>query len=214
MLPASFAWPGILLLGVWHGVNPGMGWLFAVALGMQDRKRRAVWRALPALALGHAIAIGGVLLLAASVEVVIPLAALRWGVGLLLVLVGVSKLVSSRHPVYGGMRVSSRELTIWSALMASAHGAGLMVVPFVLGRATASPGEHAAHLAISPSGPGPEAAILATALHTVGYLLATGLLAFLVYERLGLSVLKRMWVNLDLMWAATLVATGVLTPFL
>jgi hypothetical protein len=216
MFPESLAWSGILLLGIWHGMNPGMGWLFAVALGMQDRKRRAVWRALPPLALGHGIAIAGALLLAASIEVVIPLAALQWGVGLLLVVFGGSKLVRSRHPRYGGMRMSSRELTVWSALMASAHGAGLMVVPFVLGRVRqdASAGDHTGHLAAIASGPGPDAAIFATALHTGGYLLATCLLAFLVYERLGLSVLKRMWVNLDVVWAMTLVVTGVLTPLL
>lgn len=216
MMPESMAWSGILLLGVWHGVNPAMGWLFAVALGMQDRKRRAVWRALPPLALGHGIAIAGVLVIAASLEVVIPLDVLQWAIGSMLVVFGLWKLVSSRHPRYGGMRVNSRELTIWSALMASAHGAGLMVVPFVLGQAgpTAISPEHAGHMAAMASGTGRDAAILATTLHTAGYLLATGLLAFLVYERLGLSVLKRFWVNVDRVWAVTLIITGVLTPLL
>ena len=209
------AWPGIALLGVWHGVNPGMGWLFAVALGLQYKERRAVWRALPPLALGHAAAIVGVLLLAAGLEVVIPLSALKWVVGVALVSFGILKLVSARHPRYGGMQVNARELTVWSALMAAAHGAGLMVVPFVLGQSAdaRADGEHAGHLAAIASGPGAEAAIIATAVHTAGYLLAACLVAFLVYEHLGVSVIKRWWVNIDRIWAVTLIVTGMLSPF-
>jgi hypothetical protein len=210
------AWPGIALLGIWHGVNPGMGWLFAVALGLQHKEGRAVWRALPPLALGHAAAIAGVLVLAASLEVVIPLSVLRWAVGVTLVGFGMVKLVSSRHPRYGGMQVNAGQLMVWSALMAAAHGAGLMVVPFVLGQSasTAADGEHARHLAAVATGVGAEAAMMATALHTTGYLLAAGFVAFLVYKYLGVSVIKRWWVNIDRIWAMTLIATGVLTPLL
>lgn len=212
----ELAWPAIALLGVWHGVNPGMGWLFAVALGLQHQDGRAVWRALPPLASGHAVAIAAVLLVAASLEVVIPLSALRWVVGVMLVGFGVLKLVSPRHPRYGGMQVSRGQLTLWSALMAAAHGAGLMVVPFVLGQGAhrASGGEHADHLAAVVTGPGAEAAITATALHSAGYLVASGLLAFLVYHYLGVSIIKRWWVNIDRIWAVTLIATGVMTPLL
>jgi hypothetical protein len=214
MMPESMAWPGIALLGVWHGVNPGMGWLFAVALGLQCKERRAVWRAFPPLALGHAVAVAGALLLAVSLEVVVPVSVLRWVVGVTLVGFGISKLVSSRHPRYGGMLVNARQLTVWSALMAAAHGAGLMVVPFVLDGTPrgAAEGPHAGHLAAMTSGPGAEAAVMATVVHTIGYLTAACLLAFLVYEYLGVSVIKRWWVNLDRIWAATLIVTGVLTP--
>lgn len=213
----TFAWPAILLLGIWHGVNPGMGWLFAVALGMQDRKRRAVWRALPPLALGHGLAIAGAILLAAAVGLVVPVGALRWGVAGVLLAFGVWKLRSRRHPRYGGMRVNGRELTVWSALMASAHGAGLMVVPFVLGRdvhAHGGHGGHAEHLAGMVSTAGAESALLATLVHTAGYLLVVGVIAVLVYERLGLRMLQRVWINLDVVWAAALIATAVLTPLL
>lgn len=208
------AWPGIALLGVWHGMNPGMGWLFAVALGLQYRERRAVWRAFPPLALGHALAVAGALLLAVSLEVVVPVSVLRWVVGVTLVGFGISKLLSGRHPRYGGMRVNARQLTVWSALMAAAHGAGLMVVPFVINGKTAdlADGPHAGHLAAVASGSGAEAAVVATVIHTIGYLSAACLLAFLVYEYLGVSVIRRWWVNLDRIWAATLIVTGVLTP--
>lgn len=213
----TFAWTGVLLLGVWHGLNPGMGWLFAVALGMQDRKRRAVWRALPPLALGHGIAIAGTILLAAAVGLVVPLRGLRWGVAVILCAFGTWKLFVSRHPRYGGMKVNGRELTAWSALMASAHGAGLMVVPFVLGRGamdTPVVQGHAGHMAGMMSGMGVETALAATMLHTAGYLLVAGLIAVLVFERFGLSHLRRLWVNLDVVWAAALITTGLVTPFL
>jgi hypothetical protein len=208
----SFAWPAILLLGVWHGLNPGMGWLFAVALGMQHRQRRAVWRALLPLAAGHGIAIAGTVLIAAALGRVLPRTVLGWFVAVTLVAFGVLKLFSSRHPRYGGMRVTPVELTTWSGLMATAHGAGLMVVPFVLGN-SGVPEEthaHAAHMAAVVSTPGVEAAVMATMVHTVGYLLVTGLLAVIVYERLGLTMLRRLWVNLDLVWALALIATGLL----
>jgi hypothetical protein len=212
----SMAWPGVLLLGVWHGVNPGMGWLFAVALGLQYKERRAVWRAFPPLALGHALAVAGALLLAVSLEVVVSVSVLRWVVGVILVGFGISKLVSSRHPRYGGMMVNARQLTVWSALMAAAHGAGLMVVPFVLNgsESRALGGPHTGHLTALTSAPGAEAAVMATVIHTVGYLAAACLLAFVVYEYLGVSMIKRWWVNLDRIWAATLILTGILTPLL
>lgn len=214
MAPETLAWTSILLLGVWHGINPGMGWLFAVALGMQDRDGRAVWRALPPLAAGHGIAIAGTVIVAGALGMVVPPLVLRWVVAAVLIGVGIHKLVSSRHPRYGGMRVNARELTAWSALMASAHGAGLMVVPFVLaGSAPGSvdAGRHASHMAAMASGPGVETAVVATLVHTLGYLVVTGGIAFLVHERLGLRRLRRLWVNLDLVWAAALIATGALT---
>jgi hypothetical protein len=209
----AFAWTSIVVLGVWHGLNPGMGWLFAVALGMQDRQRRAVWRALLPLAAGHGMAIAGTVLVAGALGLVIPKAVLTWFVAITLVLFGVVKLVSSRHPRYGGMRVTPIELTTWSGLMATAHGAGLMVVPFVLGDSNTPETLHAhgAHMAAVAATPGMETAVVATLIHTVGYLLVTGLLAVIVYERLGLTLLRRLWVNLDLVWALALIATGLLT---
>src|SRR5215470_18093019 len=122
----------MLLLGAYHGINPGMGWLFAVALGMQQGSGRGVWRALPPIALGHVLAIGAVVLTAGVAQLVVPLEALKVAIAAILVGFGVYRLFRHRHPRYGGMQVGFRDLTTWSFLMATAHGAGLMVLPFVM----------------------------------------------------------------------------------
>lgn len=196
-------------LGALHGINPGMGWLFAVGLGLQDQNRRAVWRALPPLALGHALAIGAAVGTAALLGLMIPPSVLTWGVALLLVTMGVRRFFRHRHPRYGGMQVNRRELTIWSFLMASAHGAGLMVLPRVLGTA-ADAGAHAHHSAHAALSPGlGDSAVLATLAHSAGYLLVTAIVAVVVYEKLGLRLLRSAWINLDLIWAGALILTGV-----
>src|SRR5215831_2118927 len=123
----------VFLLGAYHGINPGMGWLFAVALGMQERNGGAVGRSLLPIALGHALAIGAVVLLAVVAGAVIPLAYMKLAVAVILVGFGVYCLFRQRHPAGGGMRVGFADLTIWSFLMASAHGAGFMVLPVLLG---------------------------------------------------------------------------------
>lgn len=205
----------LLLLGAVHGLNPGMGWLFAVALGLQERRRAALWGAFPPLAAGHAAAIAAAVAVAVLLGRALPLDALEWIVAAMLAGLGVVKLVRHRHP-RAGMRVGPRDLALWSLLMATAHGAGLMVLPLVLGSPEAAThGAHGAHtggmtlasLAGSASAP----AVTATLLHSAGYLAATLLLAVLVYERLGVGVLRRAWVNVDLVWAVALIATGVLT---
>jgi hypothetical protein len=207
----------ILGLGVVHGVNPGMGWLFAVALGLQEQERRAVWRSLLPLALGHALAIGGAVTVGLALGGVVPTAVLRWVVALILCGFGIERIIRGRHPRWVGMRVGFRDLTLWSLLMASAHGAGLMVLPFLLGvpEGGAASGPHAhqgAMMAHSTMGGAlPLQGVVATLLHTVGYLLVTALVAVVVYERLGLRLLQHYWINLDLIWGVALVATGVLT---
>lgn len=215
----------LVALGIWHGLNPGMGWLFAVALGLQEERGSAVGRALVPLALGHGAAIALAVVAAALLGMVVPLSILKWGVAAVLVLFGIDRLVRGRHPRWVGMRVKPRELALWSFLMASAHGAGLMVVPFVLGEAGGSGAAvagmegHAHHLhgvaqasAQASFLPGADAALWATALHTAGYLLVTAALAVVVYRKLGLRLLRTAWVNLDLVWGAALIATGLLTP--
>src|SRR5262245_29414387 len=119
----------ILLLGVFHGLNPGMGWLFAVALGMQERRQSAVWRALIPLTLGHGMAIAAVILIAVAAGTAVPAASLKLPVAVTLAALGVYRLVRHSHFTGGGMRVGMRGLTLWSFLMASCHGAGLMVLP-------------------------------------------------------------------------------------
>jgi hypothetical protein len=194
--------PAMVALGAWHGVNPAMGWLFAVALGLQERRGSAVWRALPPLALGHGLAIGGAVLAALAAGIVVGPEPLKWVVAATLLVFGLSRLIRARHPRWVGMRVGFRDLVVWSTLMASAHGAGLMVIPWIL---SAGASHHAGS---------PPASLVAAALHTGAYLGVTALAALTVYYWLGVSWLRTMWVNLDLVWGVALIATGIATPFL
>ena len=214
-------WAALLLLGAAHGINPGMGWLFAVALGMQRQERGAVWRALLPLAAGHLAAIAVVAVIVGVAGLAISPGWLRWIVAGVLLTLGVWKLVRTSHPRYGGMSVGSREVAVWSFLMASAHGAGLMVVPFlmrVVRPAAVAGGSHAGHAAHSAElasviPPVPAAGLAVALIHTAGYLLVTGLVAVLVYERLGLRLLRKAWFNVDRLWAGALIVTALLTPF-
>jgi hypothetical protein len=214
-------WLALLALGAGHGINPAMGWLFAVALGFQRQSRGAVWGALGPLALGHAIAIAAAVAAAGAVGLIVPLSMLKWLTAGLLIGLGLFRLRRSRHPslrsgrAYGGMRVNARELATWSFLMASAHGAGLMVLPLVMGDLPrAGHVHHVAAAAVIGLGTVEWSGILAALVHTAGYLLVTGVIAVIVYERVGVRFLRTAWVNLDLLWAVALVMTGVATVVL
>src|ERR1035438_22439 len=123
----------MLLLGAYHGINPGMGWLFAVALGLQEQKGSAVVKSLIPIAIGHALAIGSVALTAVVLGTMLPLAAISYSVAAILIGLGIYSLVRHHHVRWVRMQVGFRDLTMWSFLMASAHGAGLMAVPLLLG---------------------------------------------------------------------------------
>jgi hypothetical protein len=215
---ATGPWIALALLGAVHGLNPGMGWLFAVALGIQRGERRAVWRALLPLGAGHALSIALALAVASTVGLVLPPQVLRWLVAAALLALGVRQLRRHGHPRAGGMRVSMRQLALWSFLVSTAHGAGLMALPFAdSAHAIATPvTAHAAHAhASSIESTDPTwRALAATAVHSAGFLLVTGALALIVYERAALGVLRRAWVNLDLVWACALVVTAVATVLL
>lgn len=201
----------MLLLGAYHGMNPGMGWLFAVALGMQERKGSAVARALVPIAFGHALAVGIVVLAAAFLGMALPREAIRYPVAALLLGLGIFSLVRHYHPRWVRMQVGFRDLTLWSCLMASVHGAGLMVVPVLLGSSTVeAAGQMAGHHHTAAAA-SPLAALLATAVHTTAYLAVTGLIAWVVYSKLGLGILRKAWLNLNLVWAVALVITGLVT---
>jgi len=201
----------MLLLGAYHGINPGMGWLFAVALGMQEKKGSAVIRSLIPIAIGHALAIGCVVLVAAVLGLTLPLAAIRYSVAAILIGLGIYSLVRHQHPRWVRMQVGFRDLTVWSFLTASAHGAGLMVVPVLLRSNTVeAQGQMAGHSHMAPAA-NPLAGMLATGVHTLAYLAVTGSLAWVVYRKLGLALLRKTWFNFDLIWAAALVATGLVT---
>ena len=209
---AVWAWAALFLLGAYHGINPGMGWLFAVALGMQEKTSRAVWLSLAPIAAGHALSIGCVLFLASLVGLVLPLAALKVAVAIILFVLGAYRLIRHRHPRGGGMQVGFKDLTIWSFLMASAHGAGLMVLPILLKlsptvhAAGSHVGGHSTHSAVIG---GTSTNLLAVTVHTAGYLIVTGAIAWLVYEKLGLALLRKAWLNLDMVWCIALIVTGV-----
>ncbi len=210
-----WSWGALFALGAFHGINPGMGWLFAVALGMQEHRSRAVWRALIPLGAGHALAVAAALLVALAAESMVSDGYVRWPVALLLIALGISRLVRHRHPRWASMRVDMKRLTAWSFLMATAHGAGLMVLPIFLHMTTtalaagATAGHHV-HAGMT-MGSGPLAGLLATLVHAAGYLAVTAFAAWIVYEKLGVGLLRRAWINLDLIWAGALIATGAFT---
>jgi hypothetical protein len=208
----TMSWAMLMALGAFHGINPGMGWLFAVALGMQERRRAAVLRALLPLGAGHALAVAAAVGAALAIGLTSPAGWLRWPVAGVLVALGAWRFYRHRHPRWAGMRVSMPRLTAWSFLMATAHGAGLMVVPVFLGMSMPAGGEHAHHLPTASAGMAD--AFFATGLHAAGYLAVTALVAVVVFEKVGVGILRRAWFNLDLIWSAALVVTGALTLML
>lgn len=214
-------WAALFLLGAYHGVNPGMGWLFAVALGMQKKSASAVWQSLVPIAAGHFVAIGLVVAAAAIAGAVLPLRYVKIAAACILLAFGFHRLIRKSHPRWGGMQIGFRDLAIWSFLMASAHGAGFMLLPILLKMssllAAADLDASAHHLhGLGFAGTEtwfarPMTASIALLVHTLGYLLVTGLIAFVVYKKLGLDILRRTWVNLDLIWAVALISTAGFT---
>ena len=197
-------WLAVVGLGAYHGLNPAMGWLFAVALGLQERRRGAVVRALLPIALGHEASVGLVVGLVYAAQLVVAADALRVLGALALVAFGVYKLLKPRsHPRWVGMRVSPWDLVVWSFLMSSAHGAGLMLFPIVVGHADLDGIQAATALEN----------LLAVSLHTSAMLATMAAVALLVYEKLGVGVLRKAWLNLDAVWATAIVAAGAVTLF-
>ena len=219
----SEGWPwgvlGVLiLLGAYHGLNPGMGWLFALSLGLQQRSRKAVLWALVPIALGHAMAIALTLAVVGLVQLKIPFATLKFLVAAILFALGLYRVFRSRHPRGAGMRVGFRDLAVWSFLMASAHGAGLMLAPVLL--APAMQGMHHSMnsgvasnsgAASGMAGIAPSVLTLAVLVHTLGLILVAGAVAILFYqfyEKWGLGLLRHTWFNFDLLWAFALIIAG------
>ncbi len=188
-----------------------MGWLFAVSLGMQDRDRRSVLRALPPIAIGHELALALVALLVISAGLATTPRTLHLVAAAMLIGFGLFRFLKPRvHPRWTKMRVSPRELTWWSFLMSSAHGAGLMVAPVLMGTGVATAGAHDGHehpVVTMSMGEG----LLAVTVHVGAMLIVMAVVSLLVYEKLGLTVLRRAWINSDQMWAAAFVIAGVAT---
>jgi hypothetical protein len=211
-------WPWVLmgLLGAYHGLNPAMGWLFAVSLGMQERSDRAVLRALPPIAIGHELSIALVAALVVGLGLLTDTTVLHVTAAVVLIAFGIFRFAKPRaHFRWTKMQVNRPELTLWSFLMSTAHGAGLMVAPVLIGGGAAEAAEAQAHdhalndlnlTALSL----PETA-LAISLHVGAMLLVMGVVALLVYRKLGVAVLRKAWVNSDQVWAATFVLAGLIT---
>jgi hypothetical protein len=204
----------LALLGVYHGLNPAMGWLFAVGLGMQNRNRRAVLRALPPIAVGHELAIGVVAVLVVGLGAITDPRPLHLVAAAVLIAFGVFRFARPRlHPRWTTMRVSAGELTWWSFLMSSAHGAGLMVAPVLLGSgAVESAHAHFGHVhegGAQTMGVGDAA--LALTVHVGSMLAVMALVALVVYQKLGLTFLRRAWLNSDQFWAGAFIVAGVVT---
>src|SRR5262249_13566345 len=207
----GWSWLALAGLGAFHGVNPAMGWLFAVALGLHRRRRAVVFASLLPIAIRHALAIAAVGLAVLALGAVVDQRAIRLVGGL--VLIGWAtyhRLRGGRHRVRVGMRVGLLGLLAWSFLMATGHGAGLMLVPFLLPLAPHGM-SHAGHMARHDVAGGSFSLPLAPlALHTAAMLTVTGLIAVTVYEWIGVAFLRRGWINLDLLWTIALAATGLL----
>ena len=208
----SRAWPWVplILLGAYHGLNPGMGWLFALARGLQEKTRAAVLSSLVPIALGHAVAIAVAVLILRLVQGIVPFSYLRLLIAGLLFALAIRRLLRARHPKGGGIRVGWWGLGWWSFLMASSHGAGLMVIPVLL----AHTGHDMAQVAM-PAQPGllrTSFLVAAIFVHTASLLAVAGILALLFYETYetsGLTLLRRAWFNFDLLWGCALLVAGV-----
>ena len=211
-MSGSWPWVTLALLGAYHGLNPGMGWLFALSLGLQEKNRLAVLKALLPICLGHAAAISLTILALRVMQEAVSPGVLRIAVATSLLGMGLYRLLRARHPRGGGMRAGFGDLFFWSFLMASAHGAGLMLAPILLAQPMQGM-NHSMHGGTSAvAGLSVYILGLAVVVHTLGLLLVSGTLALVVYqsyETSGLRLLQRAWFNFDLLWAVALLVAGI-----
>lgn len=211
----AWFWSALFLLGCYHGINPGMGWLFAVALGLQERRRSAIFAALPPIAIGHVASVVGIIAVAALLQATLPQVYLKYGAASILIGFGLYRGLRARHFRWVGMRVGFFGLVAWAFLMATGHGAGLMLLPFLLPLASKNLQQlPMPRMPIVQSHPVPvQLWLVAVGVHTFGYLLTMTIVAIIVYEWLGLQILRKAWLNFDLVWAAALVISGAIVLF-
>ncbi|MCG7392303.1 hypothetical protein MHY87_05235 [Microvirga sp. ACRRW] len=203
---SSALWPWLALagLGAFHGLNPAMGWLFVAALGLHRRSRGLVLMALVPIALGHALAVGAVLLAVIVFGTVVDATFLGRGAGIILIVWAMTHLLTGhRTPLRIGMQTGLAGLALWSFMMASAHGAGFMLIPALLSLCV-TPGT-GVELAASPSVP---ISFAALAVHTGAMMAVIGGVSLIVYDQ-GLAFLRRGWINLDILWSLALAGGGI-----
>ena len=189
-------------LGAFHGLNPAMGWLFAVALGLHRNDRRVVWLALLPIAVGHALSVAAVAAAIVALGIIVDGRGVTAAAGLILIAWALYHWrYGSRHRVRVGLQTGLAGLGLWSFLMATGHGAGLMLWPVLM--PLCFPAGVAAGT-VDPFVP----ALLGVGLHTLAMLAVTAAIAVTVYEWLGLAMLRRAWINLDLIWSLALAAAG------
>lgn len=208
MSGAAALWATVVGLGLYHGLSPAMGWPLAVANGLSERRSAAVFRTLLPLGGGHFAAMSVVLVPVALLGWLVEWStAIRAGAAALVLLFGLWRLLWRRHP-RALARIAPSRLAWWSFLMATAHGAGLMLVPFMLG--LCGPARSDAHARVEKALAGADlaTALLIAAVHTLAMMLAGLAMAWAVYRYLGLQFLRRAWFNLDLAWAGSLVLAG------
>lgn len=209
----SGAWPwlAVAALGAYHGIDPSMGWLFAVALGLQERSRAKVIKSLGPIAIGHLVSIAAVVAIIGGLRFFVAIDFLRPLGAAALILFGLFRFIWPRaHPRWVAMRVNSAELALWSFIMATAHGAGLMLFPILIGMSPHS--THSAHqMAVAHAAHTIWQAVGVVILHTGAMVVVMGAIAILIYDFVGLAILRSAWINLDTIWAGALVAAGVLT---
>ena len=199
-------WLAIAGLGLFHGINPAMGWLFAVALGLNRRNERVVWLALLPIGLGHALAVAMILFLVLAFGLVLEPGLLRpLAAAVLFAWAGWHVLYGRRHTVRFGMQIGLGGLFAWSFLMANAHGAGLMLIPAVIPLCLAASPTHALTVGSSLS-----VGLAALSLHTAAMLATIGIVSIAVYKWIGVGFLRRGWINLDLMWTIALAMCGII----
>lgn len=201
-------WWAVIISGLYHGINPGMGWPLAVSAALMERKHSAMPKALAMLALGHFLAMIGILLPFTMIIVLVQYAVeIRIGAGLLVIAMGIYLLINRKHPKFLA-RVHPARLALWSFLAAMAHGAGLMLVPIFLG-ICAIGADETGHLAAQKlMGSNILTAFTVAAVHTLSMTVAGGIIAVAIYSWLGLKFLSRTWFNLDVVWALSLVIVG------
>ena len=205
-------WLTLAALGAYHGLNPAMGWLFAVSQGLQHGERREVVRSFAPIAIGHEAAVVVVAIVVLGLGALADPGVLHVGSAAVLLAFGIWRFARPRfHPRWTTMRVNRRELTLWSFLMSSAHGAGLMVAPVILGGAAASASD-GHDLAMAGSAPVGTVAV-GVGLHLLAMVTVMAAIALLVYAKLGVEVLRRAWINTDALWAGAFILAGVLTLF-
>jgi hypothetical protein len=202
----SWPWLALALLGAYHGLNPGMGWLFAVARGLQEGSRGVVLASLAPIVIGHEASIVVVVGVAVATQELVPPHTVRLLAALALVSFGVYRVARPRsHPRGFGMRVGRVGLAAWSFLMSSAHGAGFMVHPVLLGWPVIE--------RLPVGGQIGMLVLVSTIVHVTAMFIVMGSAALVVYQVVGVRILRRNWLNLDLVWAASLTVAGLLTMF-